>query len=611
MISIGTSRPRNVDWPRASAILYGDLGTSKAYVIGLAFAVAGYSSFWILLPMCFLTALVGINYMTICRLYPNGGGVYASVRHRSEVLSIVGAFLLVADYLVTAALSALSAFQYLGVPKPAYYAGAAIVLIGFLNFFGPRKTAFLALLISIPTALIVLLLSTFAVPHLGEALAHLQPLHGNLGHSWISFVGMVLALSGIEAVANTTGIMKLDPGSSIENPSVKKTSTKAILVVLLEVVFFTAFLGLAMLALKGLTVVNGDVNAPGAEGVRDYMLRYMGQVFVGNILGAHWGILAGWIISIAFALLLLSAVNTAIIDLIAICFLMSKDQELPPLFSKLNQFGVPHLSLIPMTLIPATLVICMGDIAALANLYAIGVIGAIATNLGATSTDWKLPMLRRERCIMLVAFVVLFAIEITLFIEKPNARIFVVTLLAVGLILRSLAKEYALRQKEKEPNHPDEIATTITSACNNHDEIEKLQRFPSPPILVAVRTNCKTLDYALRESDKTGSPLYVLFIRQQPIITSRDKKRNWQKDKEARALFEILDPQALGKTIFPCYVVSDSPKDTIFEMISTIGAASVIVGPSRRNGLIRILRGNLIESLSKSLPENIDLVVCG
>jgi hypothetical protein len=64
--------------------LYGDWGTSKAYVIGLAFAVAGYSSFWLIAAMCVLTALVGLNYMVICRLYPDGGGVYASVRHRSE-----------------------------------------------------------------------------------------------------------------------------------------------------------------------------------------------------------------------------------------------------------------------------------------------------------------------------------------------------------------------------------------------------------------------------------------------------------------------------------------------------------------------------------------------
>jgi len=62
MMIIGkTKRPRNVDWPRAAAILYGDWGTSKAYVIGLAFAVAGYSSFWLIAAMCFLMALVGVN----------------------------------------------------------------------------------------------------------------------------------------------------------------------------------------------------------------------------------------------------------------------------------------------------------------------------------------------------------------------------------------------------------------------------------------------------------------------------------------------------------------------------------------------------------------------
>lgn len=32
-----THRPRNVDWKRAAALLYGDWGTSKAYVPGIAF----------------------------------------------------------------------------------------------------------------------------------------------------------------------------------------------------------------------------------------------------------------------------------------------------------------------------------------------------------------------------------------------------------------------------------------------------------------------------------------------------------------------------------------------------------------------------------------------
>src|SRR6266436_3759113 len=289
LIPTNVKRPRNVDWKRAAAILYGDWGTSKAYVIGLAFAVAGYASFWLIALMCVLTALVGINYMIICRLYPDGGGVYASVRHRSEVISIVGAFLLLADYLVTAAISALSAFQYLGVPHPEKFAAASILIIGLLNLLGPKQTGGLAFLISIPTAIVVVVLGLFSLPHLGTALGHLQPLHGTFAQNWAGFVGIVLALSGVEAIANSTGVMKLDPGSTDEHPSVVKTSTPAILVVMIEVCVFTALLGLAMHALNGLQIVNGDVNAPGAEGVRDYMLRYIGQIFVGASFGPIFG----------------------------------------------------------------------------------------------------------------------------------------------------------------------------------------------------------------------------------------------------------------------------------------------------------------------------------
>src|SRR5437763_2953665 len=174
LIPTNVKRPRNVDWKRAAAILYGDWGTSKAYVIGLAFAVAGYSSFWLIAAMCVLTALVGLNYMVICRLYPDGGGVYASVRHRSEVISIVGAFLLIADYLVTAAISALSAFQYLGVPHPEKFAAMSTLVIGLLNLMGPRHTGGLAFLISVPTEVVVIALGAFSIPHLGFAWNNLQ-----------------------------------------------------------------------------------------------------------------------------------------------------------------------------------------------------------------------------------------------------------------------------------------------------------------------------------------------------------------------------------------------------------------------------------------------------
>src|SRR5437899_3262584 len=604
MIPTNIKRPRNVDWKRAAAILYGDWGTSKAYVIGLAFAVVGYSSFWLIAPMCVLTALVGANYLVICRLYPDGGGVYASVRHRSEVISIVGAFLLIADYLVTAAISALSAFAYLGVPHPEKFAALAILIIGLLNLLGPRHTGGLAFLISVPTAIVVVVLGLFSLPHMGEAIGQLQPLHGTFGQNWAGFVGIVLALSGVEAIANATGVMKLDPGSSDERPSVVRTSTPAILMVMIEVCIFTALLGLAMHALSGLQVANGDVNAPGAEGVRDYMLRYMGEIFVGGTFGAPLGHIFAVIVSVVFALLLLSAVNTAIVDLIAIQFLMSRDRELPKIFQRLNKWGVPSAGMLLATIVPMLLVIVVKDMSGLADLYAVGVVGAIATNLGATSTDRKLSIKSWERTLMFGTFLVMAAIEMSLLIDKPNARYFAVTILAVGLILRGLVQERRMKKQVL----PEKVPVEFTPP--------KPASAPAPAsvgaesTLCAIRGTGRTLDFALREARKTGSRLYLLFVREQPFMTEQDSKRKWQEDPEASTVFaEAKEKSASDQPPLFCYAVSPSAAETIVDVAATVGASRLILGAPQRSALMKLLRGNVIREVSDSLPEEIDLLV--
>jgi amino acid transporter/nucleotide-binding universal stress UspA family protein len=611
LIPTNVKRPRNVDVPRAAAILYGDWGTSKAYVIGLAFAVAGYASFWLIALMCVLTALVGINYMIICRLYPDGGGVYASVRHRSEVISIVGAFLLIADYLVTAAISALSAFQYLGVPHPEKFAAAAILIIGLLNLLGPKHTGGLAFLISVPTAIVVVVLGLFSLPHMHEAIGHLQPLHGGFWQNWAGFVGIVLALSGVEAIANATGVMRLDPGSTDEHPSVVKTSTPAILWVMIEVCVFTALLGLAMHALGGLQVVNGDVNATGAQGVRDYMLRYIGQVFVGGALGPALGNAFGFIVSIVFALLLLSAVNTAIVDLIMIQFLMSRDRELPTIFQRLNKWGVPSAGMLLATIVPMSLVILVKDMAGLADLYAVGVVGAIATNLGATATDRKLSIKPRERTLMFATFLVMFAIEMSLLIDKPNARYFAVTILAVGLILRGLVQEHRAKKEAMpaSPLMPEKLPVDLSPAVPREPAIAVLAGAES--ILCAIRGTGRTLDFALKEARETGRRLYLLFVREQPFMTEQDTKRKWPDDPEARTIFAEAKEKTGADDLPPlfCYAVSPSAAETIVDVAATLGASRVILGAPQRNALMNLIRGSVIREVSNSLPEEIDLLV--
>lgn len=605
MIPTHVKRPRNVDWKRAAAILYGDWGTSKAYVIGLAFAVAGYASFWLIAGMCVLTALVGINYMIICRLYPDGGGVYASVRHRSEVISIVGAFLLIADYLVTAAISALSAFQYLGVPHPEKFAAMSILAIGLLNLMGPKQTGGLAFLVSIPTVIVVIALGLFSLPHLGEAFAHLQPLHGGFSQNWFAFVGIVLALSGVEAIANATGVMKLDPGTTDDDPCVTKTSTPAILIVMIEVCVFTALFGLAAHALNGLQVTNGDVNAPGAEGVRDYLLRYMGQVFVGGAINPAFGHVFAVIVSIVFGLLLLSATNTAIVDLIAIQFLMSRDRELPKIFQKLNNWGVPNAATLLATIVPMVLVVAVKDMSGLADLYAVGVVGAIATNLGATSTDRKLSIKSWERSLMFVTFLVMAAIEISLLYDKPNARYFAITILVIGLILRGLVLERRMKKAGVPTVVPEPMSADVTTVTRESAGAP----IGGEAILCAIRGTGRTLDFALREARKTGSRLYLLFVREQAFMTEQDAGRKWQEDDEASRIFNEAKRKAGDQPPLFAYAVSPSASETIVDLAATLGASRLILGAPQRNALINLLRGNVIREVSSSLPEEIDLLV--
>src|SRR5262245_24527355 len=160
MDSLGLHRPRNVDWKRAAALLYGDWGTSKAYVIGLAFIAAGYSSLPIILAVCLLTAVVGYSYVVICKHYPDGGGVYSAARTQSRLLAVIGALLLVANFTVTAAMSGWAAMTYFLVPDayvPVATAGV-IVAIGVMNFYGPKHSGSLAILLAVPMVAVVVLI---------------------------------------------------------------------------------------------------------------------------------------------------------------------------------------------------------------------------------------------------------------------------------------------------------------------------------------------------------------------------------------------------------------------------------------------------------------------
>ena len=56
-------------------MLFGDWGTSRLYVLGLAFFYTRQASLWFMVAMSLLLIGVGWAYQIVCRIYPDGGGV--------------------------------------------------------------------------------------------------------------------------------------------------------------------------------------------------------------------------------------------------------------------------------------------------------------------------------------------------------------------------------------------------------------------------------------------------------------------------------------------------------------------------------------------------------
>lgn len=582
-------RPRNVGWVRAAALIYGDWGTSKAYVIGLALASLGFAALPHLLAVCLVTGLVGVNYIWICKHFPTGGGVYTAAGMHSRRLAMVGGLLLLADYIVTASLSCLDGFHYLGFDQAAAkkWAITAIFIVGAINYFGPRHSGGVAVTLALPTLLTVVALIFGGAPHL-KSFHAVRP-SGGLLHNWVAFTGMILALSGVEAAASSTGVLRLDPDASFERPSVHRTSRRAILVVMIEVVLGTAILSVLAMCLP-------------ADATRheNDLLRYMGGIFI----SPEFGLAVGWV----FGLLLLSAVNTAITGMVSLLYVMARDREFPAAFSDLNEFGVPWAPLLVSTILPVVVLNAEDSVSALASLYAIGVVGAIAINIGSCAfAKEKLNLKRYEQVVMLGTFVILVAIWITIALSKLHALVFVAIVLAVGLGIREFTQR-RLRAAAVPAALPAPAAAPAParSAWANAAETEP---FLGENILVAARGWTPALRFALEEARLRSGQLLVLFIREVKIQI--DRPGDWRNDSDARELFSRIKsvcPPELASTL---YSVSDSPADTIIDIAATFGVDTVVLGGSRRTTLVNMLKGNVVVSVAASLPEEIHLIVIG
>lgn len=595
-------RPRDLRWYLAGPMFFGDLGTSRLYVLGLALFYAGTAAPYFVAAICALVLLVGWAYTIVCRVNPDGGGVYSSGRMLHPTLGVVGALLLFANYVVTAAISTYVAMIYIGGPfgmareLAPWLSLIAIGALGALNYVGSRRAGMFALLVCISAIAVTAIMASLTITHVPEGWGAIAPPSGGPWKMWLTFVAVVLALSGVESIANMTGIM-VEP--------VKRTSRLSIWPVVGEVVLLNLILVFVVVSLPELGEIGIIADKDPAQitehehALKDQVLYVVAERYVGHAFAT--------IASIVFGLLLLSATNTAIIAMISIQYAMSRDRELPEFFSRINFYGVPWYGLIGACALPAIVCILAQDVQTLAQLYAIGVVGAIAINLGSCAYNRDLKILKPERIGLWVLGIFMGIIWLTIAVTNLWATVFLSVILSGGMCLRYAAKWVAARVPPVPV--PGELAPELAA-----EPVAPLLPFDPDKgrILVATRGNLNLLRFAFKEARQHTANLFVLFVRDINVLfPGRERPLSPEEDGEAASLFHAAREMAReqGVPLQDIYCVSPDPSDVILDFAATYAADMVILGVSRRAGVLRALRGDVISGVADNLPAESTLLI--
>ena len=586
---LSSERPRNVGWRQAAGLLFGDWGTSRLYVLGLAFFFAGRTSFYLICGMSVLILAVGWAYSQICRIYPDGGGVYTAAKHRSRMLAVIGALLLFADYVVTASLSSLDAFRYFNLPQgaallawnsPGLWAIFSIAAIGLFNFLGPKHTGGFAIAAAVGMIAITLLITFGAMPQVDyKALPHvIDGIHEKPTSLWVQFVAIVLALSGVEAIANLTGVMKRP---------VARTARKAIWIVAVEVALFNILLAVCMVWLA----------RPGGplqdqEKYKDDMLAFLSEQYIG-----HWAEIG---VRALGGILLLSATNTAVTDMISVQYLMARDGELPAVLQKLNRFGVPWVPALIAASVPILVLLVTHDLERLAELYAIGVIGAVAINVSLCAIHPRLRRIKRKVPMILLGLVLL-AIWVTLALTKLHALAFVSIVMVVGLSARQATKWLAKRRPK-----PSLLRQAI---------LEQLapEALAKRRIMIGTYGSESLAPAALETARRDDAALVVCFIRSVALSFKYEGERKLGIDTDLAAqktFARFLDlAHQTGVPIVPVYDTGPDAAILLAENAAIYGCERVLIGTSRKGMLYHLVKGHFQRRLESLLPPDIPVQV--
>ncbi|HSP09141.1 MAG TPA: APC family permease [Candidatus Dormibacteraeota bacterium] len=426
------------------AVVFADIGTSIYYVPGLLYGRYGARSAIFVAMTMAVFFLLSIKYVEVTWRYPEGGGV---VNVASQALhpfaGLLGGFLILVDYFLTAAISTLSGFIYLTVFAPVLRSRvlpltvAALVALALLNILGVRQSARTTALFAITAAVGQLGVVALTVTHLGAAGAVASLAAVTRGPQiTVSLVATgygaaFLAFSGLESIA------QLAP--SMREPH-RRVASRAVGAIVLT------------MALTGPLLTLWSTTLLSASADPNQFISVLGMRVGGPVLGDY--------VAVTGALLLIFASNTAIIGAYHVFVALARMGFLPRVLERRNRWRLtPQWAICVAVAIPVAVVIASrGNIGELGDLYAFGLLGTFV--LTCFSLDlvrwrerirWKWPQASMFVVGVLTTILVAIAWSINL-VAKPTATEFGGALTVLGLAV-GLAG-YAYNRGRRPPVFP-------------------------------------------------------------------------------------------------------------------------------------------------------------
>jgi amino acid transporter len=592
----------------AWAVVYADIGTSIYYVPGLLFSELGgrtpspAAAFVLVTGLAVI--LLALKYVDVSARYPDGGGVVSVGSDAfGDGLGCLGGILICISYFLTGAISAVTGLKYLAGLFPALDAwvvtggSCAIVLLGVLNFVGVRESAILTAFLAVASLIVnLVVLATVSVQLDGTqwSLVMAQFESATALPPWpllVGFSGSWLAYSGLESISQIAPALQ---------PPRERTALRAMVLVMAAILLTSPLATALETALLKASAVNPE--------------RFMFE------LGAEFGPRSLQVAIVATsAALLLGAANTALIGCYHVFLALVRLGYLPHwLAGRSQRFNTPHRAIVVAVLVPvAVIVASRAELSLLGKVYTFGLLGAFTmTSVGLDKVRWQ-EHARGLRFYFgaFTSFLVVTAWAVNLIHQR------VATLLGGAATVVGCAFGFAVKKGWLSGNRggflsaeaAEHAASTMGSAIEilTVEEAIDMRAMYRSSTLVALRApNLRLFQEAAARARGNGdSAVYLIFVDEIPGLFFPPNTGPSREATEVLAVAVEFFRHA-GLVAIPVWRMAHDAGASLAGAARRLDVDAVLVGTSQRSAVWHLLRGNVLESLVRELPERSHVWIC-